>query len=340
MLASTTNTTLRHNKELAFIFRQMSDCYKYLGQEHRFRAIAYETAAKTLSNLSEPVDAFGNDVKKLDELKGVGESIAGKIIEYLNTGRIQTFEKLKKQVPQELLELMEVEGIGPATIRTVHDQLNIQTKNDLVQAIEAGKLNTLKGFGSKRIDNLKKVLKLDKGVKQRMPLKKAVHIGNALLAQIVNIPGVIKASLAGSLRRKKETVGDIDIVITALPKNRKKVLRRFAKLPGIERVLASGDTRASVLLRENDVQCDIRVVDEDEYGSAMLYFTGSREHNIALRSIAKRKGWKINEYGVFDTASSKRLAGETEEAIYQLFGLPYILPEKRLGKDELQPGNP
>jgi DNA polymerase (family X) len=334
MVTGTVNITLQHNKELAAIFRQVSDCYKYLGKEHRFRAIAYENAARTLSNMTEPVDAFGHDIKKLDELKGVGESIAEKILEYLDTGIIETFERLKKQVPQDLLALMEVEGIGPATIRTLHDKLTITSKDELIAAIASGKLDKLKGFGPKRIDNLKQVLKLDKETRPRIPLEQARQIGNTLLKEVNNIPGVINASLAGSLRREKDTIGDIDIIITALHKNHKKIINRFTRLSMVNKILASGETRASVLLHQKNMQADIRVVEVDEYGSALLYFTGSKEHNIQLRSMAKRKGWKINEYGVFDMVTGKRLAGETEEGIYKLFGLSYIPPEKRVGKDE------
>jgi DNA polymerase (family 10) len=330
------NTTLRHNKELASIFRKMSDCYKYLGPDNRFRAIAYETAAKTLSNMSEPVDVYGNDIKKLDELKGVGEGIAQKIIEYLQTGAIQTFEKLQQEVPYKLLELMDIEGIGPATVRMLHDKLNVNSKEELITAIENGKLQFVKGFGKKKIDNLVKVLKLHKDENKRLPFNDAFNLGNKLLLEVKKIPGVLEADLAGSIRRKKDTIGDIDIIVTAAHKNWKKIITRFTQLPQVNNIIASGETKASVALKEKNVQADIRVVHEDEYGAALLYFTGSKEHNIQLRTMAKNKGWKINEYGVFDAITNKRLAGETEEGIYLLFGLPYIEPEKRIGKDELQ----
>ncbi len=326
--------TVDHNKELAAIFSRMSDCYKYMGPEQRFRAIAYETASRTLSNMQEPVDIYADDIKKLDELKGVGESIAEKIMEYLHTGKIKTFEKLKKQVPMELLELMDVEGIGPATIRTLHDKLKISDRHDLAEAIEKNKLEGLKGFAAKKIEALRKVLKIE-AEKKRMPLKMAERIGNMMLHQVLNMPEVIKASLAGSLRRRKETVGDIDILITADRKNWKKIVNRFTQLPQISKVLAAGQTRASVQLKENHVQVDIRIVHEYEYGAALLYFTGSKEHNIQLRQMAKDRNWKLNEYGVFDAKTGKRLAGKTEEEVYQLFGFSYIPPEKRLGKDEL-----
>ena len=149
------------------------------------------------------------------------------------------------------------------------------------------------------------------------------------------MPAVIRASLAGSIRRNKETIGDIDIVVTAERRNWKKIINQIIKLPQVNTVLASGETKASVILKAANMQADIRIVHDDEYGAAMLYFTGSREHNIMLRTVAKKRGWKINEYGVFDVKTNKRLAGETEESIYNLFGLPLIPPEKRFGKEEL-----
>jgi DNA polymerase (family 10) len=323
-----------HNKDLARIFRQMADCYRYLGPDERFRAIAYDTASKTLSNMREAVDVLASDFKKLDELKGVGESIAEKIIEYLKTGKIKTFEKLKRQVPFALLELLEVEGIGPATLRLVHDEFGIQTKEELVKALEAGKLEKIKGFASKKIENLKKALKLD-SVKQRMPLKVAEKTGNEILSEIKMIPGVKQCVLAGSLRRKKETVGDIDILVTADDKQRKKIITKITMLPQVDKVIASGSTKVSLVLKKNKAQADVRIVHDDEFGAALLYLTGSKEHNIQLRTIAKQKGWKVNEYGVFDEKTGRRLAGSTEEEIYSLFGLKFIPPEKRLGKDEL-----
>ncbi|ULQ57750.1 type-X family DNA polymerase [Flavihumibacter rivuli] len=334
MANSTTIKSPNHNKELAAIFRKMADCYRYLGPGERFRAIAYETASRTISNMSEPIDTMMDDIKQLDELKGVGESIAEKINEYLHTGSIKTFDKLRKKVPLDLLELMDVEGIGPATVRTLHDTLKVENREALSRAVAEGKLEGLKGFAQKKIDNLKKVLKVSQE-KARMPLATAERIGQVMLEELRRISGVHLAYLAGSLRRKKETVGDIDIILTADRREWKRIVKQFTSLPQVERVLASGETRASVVLKDGGVQVDIRIVHDYEYGAALLYFTGSKEHNIQLRTIAKNKGWKINEYGVFDSATNKRLAGETEEEIYQLLGLQYVPPEKRLGKDEL-----
>jgi len=327
------DTTLRHNAELAHLFRQMADWYAYLGKEERFRARAYSAAANLLLNMQEPVDVYGDDVKALDALKGVGESIARKIIEYLHSGKISAYEKLKRKVPEDLLELMQAEGIGPATVRRLHDELRVNNRRDLAQAIALGRLKKLRGFGQKKTDRLLELLKPDK-VKNRLPLAYASRIARTVLKQVNQLPQVEKASIAGSIRRKKETIGDIDIVVLAKKKNHRTIIRQFTQLPQVAQLIAAGDTRASVVLRQG-IQVDIRVVEKNQYGSAMLYFTGSKEHNIRLRTIARRKGWRMNEYGVFDVRTGRRLAGETEAGIYQLFGLSYIPPEQRTGGNEL-----
>lgn len=329
------NHVVQNNTVLASIFHHMADCYRYLGNEERFRAIAYENVAKTLHNMKEDIAGYATDIKTLDEIGGIGESIAEKIIEYLHTGKIKTFEKLKKQVPYELLELMDITGFGPATLKILYEKLHITNREDLIKALEMDKLQGIKGFGDKKIENMKRALKLFKESK-RMLLKDAEKTGNEILNAIKKIPGVQKAELAGSLRRKKETIGDIDIVILAEPKNRKKIVNRFIELPQVEKVLAKGTTKASVVLKYENVQVDIRLVHDYEQGAAMLYFTGSKEHNIKLRTIARERGYKINEYGIFDASTNKRLAGSTEEEMYHFLNLKYIPPELRLDKGEIE----
>jgi DNA polymerase (family 10) len=329
------NRIAENNAALASLFHQMADCYRYIGKEERFRAIAYENVAKILHNMKEDIAAYATDVKTLDEIGGIGESIAGKIIEYLHTGKIKTFEKLKKEVPYELLELMDITGFGPATLKILHDKLRISSREDLVKALETDKLKGIRGFGEKKIENMKRALKLFKETK-RMLLKDAERTGNEILRELKKIPGVEKAELAGSLRRKKETVGDIDIIVQAETKDRKKIVSRFIELPQVQKVLAKGATKASVVLKYENVQVDIRLVHDYEYGAALLYFTGSKEHNIKLRTIARDRGYKINEYGLFDITSGKRLAGTTEEEMYHFLKLKYIPPEQRAGEEEIE----
>ena len=319
---------------LATVFHRMADCYRYGGQD-RFRAIAYENVAKILRNMKEDIAVYATDVKTLDAIGGIGESIAKKIIEFQQTGKIRTFEKLKKQVPYKLLELMDIKGFGPATLRVLHEELGIRDREELIKALESDRLKGLKGFGAKKIESMKRALKLFKETK-RMPLASARRIGKEILGAIKEFPGVQKAELAGSLRRLKETIGDIDIIILAEPRNRKRIVEKFVQLPQVRKVLAKGTTKASVILRQGEVQVDIRLVHDYEYGSAMLYFTGSKEHNIKLRIRARNLGYKINEYGLFEIATGKRYAGSTEEEMYAMLKLKYIPPEKRLDKGEIE----
>lgn len=329
-------THIQHNTDLAAIFHQMASCYRYLGGEHRFRVMAYDNASRTLNGLKDDISIYASDVDELEKLKGIGESIGEKIIEYLETGRIKTFEKLKKQVPQGLLELMDISGFGPATVKTIHEKLHVKNREELIEAIESRRLETLKGFGPKKIENMKRGLKLFKEIHTRLLLWDALQAGEDMLQEIRALPGVRKADVAGSLRRKKETIGDIDIIVMADRKDWKKIVNKFIQLPFVDRVLASGETRASILLKTSNTQVDIRLVNEAAYGSALLYFTGSKEHNIALRTWAKGKGWKLNEYGVFEAETDKWLAGATEEEVYRLFGMQYVPPELREERGEIE----
>ncbi|MDD2792042.1 MAG: type-X family DNA polymerase [Sediminibacterium sp.] len=323
------------NRALSVIFGQMADCYRYLGNEERFRAIAYDNVAKTLLNMKEDIVVYNDNLPALDNIRGIGESIAEKIIEFLHTGKVHAFEELKQRVPFELLELMHVNGIGAATLRILHDSLGIRNKEDLISALQSKQLEKVKGFGQKKTENLQRALKLYKEGK-RMLLKDALNIGNELLSSIQKIPGVDRAALAGSLRRKKDTIGDIDMVIEAEPKKRRRIIEQFIQLPAIKRVLVKGPTKVSVLLNKADVQVDCRLVSKDEYGAALLYFTGNKEHNIRLRTMARARGYKINEYGIFHLKTHRKMAGATEEEMYAFLQMKFIPPEQRLNKGEIE----
>lgn len=323
------------NRALSVLFGQMADCYRYLGTDERFRAIAYDNVAKTLLNMKEDIIVYNDNLPALDNIRGIGESIAEKIIEFLHTGKVHAFEELKERVPFDLLELMHVNGIGAATLRILHDTLGIRNKEDLINALQSKQLEIIKGFGQKKIENLQRALKLYKKSK-RMLLKDALKIGNELLSSIQKIPGVDRATLAGSLRRKKDTIGDIDIVIEAEPKKRRRIIEQFIQLPTIKRVLVKGPTKVSVLLNKADVQVDCRLVSKDEYGAALLYFTGNKEHNIRLRAMAKTRGYKINEYGIFHLKTHRKMAGATEEEMYAFLQMKFIPPELRLNKGEIE----
>jgi DNA polymerase (family X) len=324
-----------NNIALAAIFHNMANCYTYLGKEDRFRAIAYENASKTIYNMEVGIDDLASNIKSLDALGTIGERIAEKIIEYLHTGKITAFEKLKKEVPYELLALMDISGFGVATLKKLHDELSINNKEELIKYIELGKLDKIKGFRKKKIEAIKRSLKLLK-IEKRIPLKDAEKIANDFILKVVKIPKVELALVAGSIRRKKMSIGDIDIVIVASYKNRKSIVAQLIKLSPIKKVLAKGQTKVSALLKYKNVQIDIRLVQNHELGAAMVYATGSKEHNIKLRIRAKTKGYKMNEYGIFEIASNKRVAGNTEESIYDFLNLKYIPPERRVDNGEIE----
>ncbi|HTQ27115.1 MAG TPA: helix-hairpin-helix domain-containing protein, partial [Puia sp.] len=324
-----------HNQALAAIFHQMAACYRYLGSREKFRALAYDNASRTIAGLEEDVSVYAGSILQLEELKGVGESIAEKIEEYLETGRISTFEQLKKKVPVGLLELMDVNGFGPATVKILHEKLGIGNRAELLAALEGKKMEKLKGFGEKKIENMRRGLTLFAASQGRMLLWDAMHLGGEMLDDLKNISGVREAIIAGSLRRKKETIGDIDLVATADKKDWKKIIDKFTSLPAVRTVLAGGETKASILVENTNTQVDLRLVHPEEYGAALLYFTGSREHTVYLRTWAKSRGWKVNEYGVFEAKNNKKLAGASEAEIYKLFGLDYIPPELREQRGEI-----
>ena len=229
---------------------------------------------------------------------------------------------------------MQHNGLGPATIRSLHDQLHVNTKEELTQAILQRKLKQVKGFGERRINNLAQVLKLQKTDSNRLPYKTAAKIAKQLTEQLKKLEGVQRLEIAGSLRRKKETIGDLDLLITCSRTKRTRLQRQIISLPAVEKVIAAGATKVSMRLKQPQIQVDIRMVEEHELGAALLYFTGSKEHIVQLRNIAKSKGWKLNEYGLFNK-QGKRLAGQTEEELYTTLGFKYIQPKDRLGKDEL-----
>ncbi|PQV60314.1 DNA polymerase/3'-5' exonuclease PolX [Sediminibacterium magnilacihabitans] len=332
-------TNKTRNQELADIFHQMAGCYRYLGPEQRFRSTAYENASGTIQSLKDDISIYAANVKSLNRLNNIGSSIAEKIIEYLETGKIAAFERLKREVPEGLLELMNISSFGPATVKLLHENFDISNKEDLILAIESGKLKGAKGLGEKKLENLMRGLKLYKTGQERVPLSTGLKAGTKLLETIQKINGIVKADLAGSLRRGKKTIGDIDMVICVQKQDWKRITNRIKEIEQIERILVSGDTKVSFLLKQNHIQVDIRLVQVDEYGAALLYFTGSKEHTLKLRLLAKEKGWKLNEYGLFDVKTGEKLAGKTEQGIYERFGMKYIPPELREGRDEIELAN-
>jgi DNA polymerase (family 10) len=319
---------MSYNKQLARIFKDMSSIYQYTGGKQKFRAIAYAKAANVLDNLQQDISTYVIN-NTLDEVPCVGESIAEKIKEYISTGHIKKYEALKNRMPAELLEMMDITGFGPQTIKHIHTSLNIQNKEELIEALQSGRVAKLKGFGEKKVQNLMRSLKLHHAIEERMLLWDALQFGDKMLGELRQLKEVEKIELAGSLRRKKETIGDIDILIAAKKPSWKKIITHFTSLPFIKEVIAKGETKASVIIEDLNRQADVRIVHSEEWGAALLYFTGSKNHNVHLRTIAKSQGYKISEYGLFDAHTNKFICGETEQEVYKKLGFEWIPPEMR-----------
>jgi DNA polymerase (family 10) len=323
------------NIKLARIFNEMAYFYKYLGGNDRFRSLAYMKASKTIASLPEDIAIYWKN-KSLDDLPGIGQSIAEKTNEFIRTGKIKKHEELKKMVPFEIMDMMKIKGFGPQSLKQIHDELKISTKSELIKAIEDGRIAGLKRFGQKKVENMKRGIKLHKVIEERMLLWDGLAAGETIVSWLKKLPEVLNAELAGSLRRRKETIGDIDVLIACEEKYRKKIADHFVAADFVKQILVKGDTKVSVLLMDSLRQVDLRLINKEEWGSALQYFTGSKDHNIHLRTIARAKGYKISEYGIFNLENDKKLAGLNEEDIYKKLGLQFIPPEIREDKGEIE----
>jgi DNA polymerase (family 10) len=317
------------NLELARIFSEMADMLE-IQQESIFRVAAYRRAARALESLAEDVAEV---LARGEKIPGVGESIAQKIREYLQTGRIAAYEELRAKLPAGITELMRVPEVGPKTALLLHERLGIRTLDELERACREGRVRTLPRMGAKTETNILKGLELLRRSAARHPLGTVLPHAKAIEEALRALPEVQQLSLAGSIRRYRETIGDIDLLVTS--RRPARVMEIFTTLPQVERVLARGTTKSSVLLREG-IQADLRVVQPRAFGAALQYFTGSKEHNVKLRERAVRRGLKLNEYGVFRVKDERLVAGRTEEEVYAAVGLPWIPPEVREDQGEIE----
>jgi DNA polymerase (family 10) len=267
----------------------------------------------------------------LTELQGIGKELAAKIAEIVHTGRCQALEKLRKQSAPGLSELLKIPGLGPKRVRTLYHDLDIHTEEQLLRAAHDHRLRELPGFGQKTEAHILESLQVLANQEQRVKLAIAAQYANSLVEFLQQNPSVNNIEVAGSYRRNKETVGDLDILVTA--KSGSPVMDHLAAYDEIEQVVSKGNTRATVILR-NRLQVDVRVVEPTSFGAALHYFTGSKAHNIAIRRRAQKRGLKINEYGVFK--GDKRVAGDTEESVFKSVGLPWIPPELREDRGEIE----
>jgi DNA polymerase (family 10) len=323
---------MKKNAELAGMFDRIADALEYKG-ELAFKVIAYRKAARALEELTDDIELLAKQ-GKLRTIPGVGEGIAKKIDEYLATGKMKKFEEAMAEIPSGLLELLSVQNLGPKTLALAHQELGVNNREDLKRVIDNGSLARLFRMGEKKVENIKKGLEIFGKAQERISIAQALRTAEEVVTYLKGLAGVRQVEPSGSLRRMKETIGDIDILVTG--KNGTKIIEGFTRYPRASRVLASGETKSSIMVGsgKNALQVDIRVVPASSFGAALQYFTGSKEHNVKLRSMARERGLKISEYGVFK--GEKRIAGRTEEEVYKTLGLPWIPPELRENRGEIE----
>lgn len=318
------------NAEVIAMLEETADLMEIAG-ENPFKARAYRRAAEAISALREPIEELVK-TERLNTIEGVGESIARDITEFLQRGTTARLEQLRAKYPPQLRTLLEIQGVGSRTVAMLYDRLKITTVDELEQAAKAGKLTKLPGMGEQKVKNILEGIQLWRQHQGRVPLYVALEIAERIVAALKELPEVEGILPAGSLRRWKETVGDLDILVAT--RNSQPIMDRFVNLPEVQKVLAHGVTKSSVLMG-NNLQVDLRAVVPESFGAASQYFTGSKAHNIALRNLALKRGLTVNEYGVFREGTGEKIAGETEESVYEAIGLVWIPPELREDKGEI-----
>ena len=297
-----------------------------------FKTRAYRIAAQTIESLDEDIETIVRQ-GTLESIAGIGEALAKKITELVQTGKLEYLERLKKEVPTGLIDLLSIPGLGPKKVAAMYKKLGITTIEDLRNAASNGKLRTLAGFGEITERNILRGIQLLEKTSGRVLLNVAYEDGTRYLDYLKKSKQIEKIDIAGSLRRMRETIGDLDILASS--KDPEAVMEHFVKYPEVAEILAKGATKSSVLLNDH-LQVDLRVVEEKSYGAALQYFTGSKDHNVALRGFAIKKGYKLNEYGLFDKNTEKYIAGKTEADIYKKIGMQYIEPELRENRGEFE----
>lgn len=317
------------NTDIARLFREMADLLEIQGHTNPYRIRAYRNAANTIENHHQSMASLVQRDEDLTDLPNIGEDLAKAILLIIDTGTFPDLEALRGGEETTLTELLQIPGLGPKRVSQLHEELGIETIEELADAIESGKLEGISGFGPKTIETLRENVQTGRRKKERRLRASVEEIAADLEQFIVNIPDVDQAMIGGSYRRQRATVADLDAFASS--DNPEAVINRFVEYPAIRRVISHGSTRASVIV-DDDLNVDLRVVKPESYGAAAIYFTGNKEHQIRLRDMAIDRGWKLNEYGLFD--GDQRLAGATEAEVYAQFDLPYFEPELRLDRGE------
>lgn len=325
------------NREIAEIFARIADMLAIRGDNiHRINA--YRRAAESVSGLSRDIKAIAAE-DKLTDIPGIGATLAEKIEELLETGQLEFYEKLAQEVPPQLVELLRVEGLGPKRIKAVYEKLDVTTLEGLRQAAESGQLSALSGFGKRTEENVIKSLDaLERHGDDRTLLGVAWPVAQELLGELVALPQVLRAKVGGSLRRSRETIGDIDLLAAA--EASEDVMEAFASLPQVESVIVRGPSKTTVQLH-NGLQADLRVLPPERWGTALSYFTGSKDHNVRLREMALKKGLSLNEHAFRpmvggEPTSEGEITCATEEEVYGVLDLPYIAPRLREDRGEIE----
>lgn len=317
--------------EIARIFNEIADILEIKG-DNPFKIRAYRKAAQNLEAISEKIEDLARE-GKLTKIPGIGKDLASKIIEYIESGKISDYEKLKEEVPATLLELLSIPGVGPKKAKLFYERLGIKSIKELEEAAKKGMLAGLPGVGAKTEEKILKGILLWRKSRERRPLGKILPIAQEIVNELKKCPSVKKISPAGSLRRMKDTVKDLDILVVS--SEPMEIMERFVSLPFVMEVLGMGPTKSSILTKDA-FQIDLRVVPEESFGAALQYFTGSKNHNIHLRQLALKRKLKVSEYGVFNAENDRRIAGYTEEEVYEALGLPWIPPELREDRGEIE----
>ena len=319
------------NREIAGILYQMAELLE-LHAENRFKIIAYSRAARAIESLTEDIEQVCRD-GRLEGIPGVGKAIAEKIKEYLRTGRIQSHQDLLADTPQGLAELLQISGLGPKTVFMLHEKLDITNLDELEKAAREHRIRRLPRMGVVREKNILKSIERYRKRSNRILYSTAESIVDEILTYLGGIEGLEHATAAGSYRRRKETVGDIDILATAA--RPEEIVAAFVKMPLVEEVLAKGPTKASVIMNDT-IQVDLRIVEHRSYGTVLQYFTGSKEHNVSMRQLALDRGYSLSEYSLTRLANGQDLFFDQEEEVYQALGLQYIPPELREDRGEIE----
>jgi DNA polymerase (family X) len=319
-----------HNADIAAIFETIADLLE-IQDANPFRVRAYRNAARIVGDSARDFKASVEKGEDLKGLPGIGADLAAKIHEIIETGTCALVERLRSELPPAITELLKMPGLGPKKVKALHQRLNVHTVEELRQAACEGRIRDLPGFGARTEERILQGIEARAGEARRFRLAMAAQYADALLAYLKRVPGVEQVAPAGSFRRMKETVGDLDVLVTT--RSTGPVMERFTHYDEVRELLSSGPTRASAMLRCG-LQVDLRAVARESFGAALCYFTGSKAHNIVLRRLAQERSLKLNEYGVF--RGDERIAGDTEESVYRCVDLPYIPPELREDRGEIE----